>query len=1617
MNNMKVKKRLLAVLLTMTLLFTLFPAGSSGQTVQAAEGDGATVTEAVSDISLTGNGRQAVGSETSTKYAVVTGTLKAPAGTLAGSWPNIGIKVTSSTANSNWVDTFQIIYHDGAGYSIKLPVGDNASTTDGEGNKSNLQDSVYIDREIGKANLGVNLDAIFTADGLQVKVIRLDNWAYFLIDSGNGFELVHRMAIRTGASTAFQLVVDGAAASDSVTMSGITVTSGKDAAVNAFAKSKITLKQPSDWDESSREDSIYFPVNSTKWTVEARVSLTNYNEYDLTIHNRSVYVSPSGFGQGLAIFRENSGIWKIQDLGTWAGYNITGSHAQMLYDGTGGMWIRWMRNGSGLSVYTSADGTAWSYLGTRSISADNDRGIYLDTQRGAALTDVNISLNTAISQSNGAWTSISGSTEETYAVLSGTLKLIGGLSNYGDKWPNVDIQVVGNNSSRWNDNFQILYAKEHSCVEVKVSGGVNRGTFDGVEVAEHQWSNKGDGLLEKIETEGGLGFKVVRMNDWAYFLADTGNGYEIIGRMAGLSGKATNFALHNADLLDTNTVMLLNAEVTTGKEAAADALAGSRLKVQWGKNVSGAADSVYFPVDSTEWTLQAKVTLPTYSEIMGTEAERRTVHVGPGPGTTDDNVNNAYAWYYGLGINHDKGTAANRWKIQDTGKWKNVRSINADHAALMNPEAGGMWVRWVRSGDKLSFYTSADGNNWTFVTARTDLGEIPSTVTGMHIDADKETVLTNISLTLDKGVLKGATVSLGEDIGVNFYMELSAKTLADKNAYVQFTLPGANHTGDKVMVKDAVQGTYNGKNYYIFTCGIAAKEMASDIKVKIVGGDGIEGREYTYQVKTYGDEILADAASTYTDDDKTMVKAMLNYGAYAQQHFEYNTGNLANAAMSEADKTLQAITIGDSYKYTTSGSVSGLSYYGTSLMTTAKTTIRHYFELTGGSIGDYTFKYGTTTVQAVKKNSYWYVESPGIYASKLGENCVLTVTKGSESFTLTYNPYINVKAILEGASYSDTSKNLMKALYWYGAKASEYQRKKLTSTSLSYSTELLSDGSVDSNLFYRNDKKTNLPDPFILDNTERDGYYYMYGTEWQLSCYRSKNLTDWEYAGATLGSMMKDESGNRTEAGRVVASDVWAPEVVYDADTGLYYMFFSATPDPDTGVSVSGSAIFQLFVATSKYPYKDFQLVNFTDAASCGTGNTHSINKSAYPQYYAKYVFMEPSWYSNFSRNSGGTVRTEYANYAGAIDPHPFVDEDGKKYLYWVDDIGPNGICVVEMENWLKPKWSTAKKITYVHYYTMADYQTAKNGGSVTKVSYENESSNINEGPTVVKHNVKYYLTYSANSYTSGTYLVAQAVADSPTGSFRKLTEAEGGVLLSGEKTVNKEISGTGHHSFMVVNGRRYIIYHRHDDVSAGGYQRNPAIDEVKWVKVKDKNGNDLDVMYVNGPTTTAQPLLESFGKYRNIAGEAKVSGSGTVSYLTDGLLSVSKYANGTFLNYIKETSITGKSTFTFEFDTARTVRAIMVYNSKNESKIFKNISKIELVCESGGREVLYHMNNVAFKSNYYETSGSTVTYVTPGAAACAVFDELYVKSIRITVDVPQGQSSVGISEIRILGK
>ncbi len=573
-------------------------------------------------------------------------------------------------------------------------------------------------------------------------------------------------------------------------------------------------------------------------------------------------------------------------------------------------------------------------------------------------------------------------------------------------------------------------------------------------------------------------------------------------------------------------------------------------------------------------------------------------------------------------------------------------------------------------------------------------------------------------------------------------------------------------------------------------------------------------------------------------------------------------------------------------------------------------------------------------------------------------------------------------------------------------------------------------------LFYRNDRKIHTAaDPFVLDNTAVDGWYYLYGTYGSVITYRSLDLMEWEPVGNALDNLDYGEAGSLTEERRATWADIWAPEVIYDYDEKLYYMFFSATPQEESFKTANGvqegTAKEVLMVAVSQYPDHGFQLINFTDPDSCGAENLHTYNEvpgtldengnvlDAYPHYYAKYLLFDPVQYKAFAETIGG-FRGEYrGGYEQGIDPHPFVDDDGTKYMFWVDSTGSDRLCVVKMDNWLKPDWSTAKALLYHTFYTVEDWEKSQNGETVEFVSYELESVSINEGPQVIKHNGKYYLTYSMGAYSDSSYQVGQAVADNITGPYRKLTEAEGGVLMSGNTSGSQEISGTGHHGFVTVGEQLFMVYHRHNDIILGGGARNPAIDEIKWITIQDKDGNDLDVMYSNGPTCTVQPKVEKHADYVNIADEAQVSGSKDAKYLNDGLLSIYKYANPDFLQYIQETIITEKTTFTFDFEEAKTVRAVMVYNSKLETTAFTQVARVEFVCEEDGKEVVRFIKNISFGSENFQANDydGSIYYITPGAAAYAEFDALKVKSVRVTVEPPEGQDAVGISEIVILGK
>lgn len=583
------------------------------------------------------------------------------------------------------------------------------------------------------------------------------------------------------------------------------------------------------------------------------------------------------------------------------------------------------------------------------------------------------------------------------------------------------------------------------------------------------------------------------------------------------------------------------------------------------------------------------------------------------------------------------------------------------------------------------------------------------------------------------------------------------------------------------------------------------------------------------------------------------------------------------------------------------------------------------------------------------------------------------------------------------------------------------------------------------NLFYTNSVQQGSADPQVLDDTARSGYYYLYVTA---SIWRSKDLVNWTEVNGLL------VESNNDEEQKVLANAIWAPEVLYDEEMGKYVMFVSSTSETDNTYAsgkgvVDGGGYCMMHVALSDSPEGPFRLVNFAKADSCGEENVRTYNtqrgieltqeqvdsneyawvkegdkyyQAAFPQYFAKYLLFDPEQMYIFLQEYGDlTLSSRNGVYAqDTIDPHPFIDpKTGEKYLYFTSN-SLRVMIVVRMENWLTPDFSSAKIVMAQDYYTVEDWEQGKNKG----VSYE--SGVINEGPHVLYHEDTngrglYYLTYSMNDYGTSSYQVGIAVAENILGPYRKLRLEEGALLLCSSSTESNTISGAGHHCFLTVGDQDFIIYHRHKDYTAGGGPRYTAIDEYKWITVKDINGNDMDVPYTNGPTDSLQPLPEKHSEYRNLADEATVSVSDdevNADLVVDGLLTAHKTANATFMDYIQEAMITQKTTFAFKFDQAQTVRAVMVYNSHSEEFVFTNVDLIELVCEDGTIKTIH---DVKFDTDRYCTysgyENDELMYVATGVAAITEFYDTRVTEVRVTISVPEGQEAVGISEIRILGK
>lgn len=277
----------------------------------------------------------------------------------------------------------------------------------------------------------------------------------------------------------------------------------------------------------------------------------------------------------------------------------------------------------------------------------------------------------------------------------------------------------------------------------------------------------------------------------------------------------------------------------------------------------------------------------------------------------------------------------------------------------------------------------------------------------------------------------GMTLSLDGTIGFNFYV--NSDNALSEDAYVFFTLPSG--TTQTVSIIDAVE-TNDGLK---FTCNIPAKEMSDVIVATLYDGDEVVDTE-SVSIRDYAEVILKNESNNaaYTAA-QPLIKAMINYGAYAQKLFGYNVENLANKGY-ETDTDIQNVSYTDlsAFNKERQGQTGLGSLAGASLVLESETTLRMFFQFeTGVDLTDLTFTVDGVEQPYEKNGNYYIVDFKNIAAKDLDKDFTVTVSAGGKSFNATcsamtfcYNALTNTSNV--------ALQNVAKAMYLYNISANDY---------------------------------------------------------------------------------------------------------------------------------------------------------------------------------------------------------------------------------------------------------------------------------------------------------------------------------------------------------------------------------------------------------------------------------------------------------------------------------------------------------------------------------------------------------------------------------------------------
>ena len=267
--------------------------------------------------------------------------------------------------------------------------------------------------------------------------------------------------------------------------------------------------------------------------------------------------------------------------------------------------------------------------------------------------------------------------------------------------------------------------------------------------------------------------------------------------------------------------------------------------------------------------------------------------------------------------------------------------------------------------------------------------------------------------------LYGANMLLGNNLAMNFYIE-PADLEFGEDYYAVITKTYADREDLEIIIEDDEwEEAYN--MYRVSLDKIAAKEMADEITVVIYNDEDEQvSKTWVDSVRDYTMRVLVKEEAKTTSDKELLALyvEMLNYGAAAQDHFNYNEDDLANNELTAAQQAYGLGTVEmEDFR------VEGTGYVGTSLTLESNILMNFFFNNIPAehddmyAIATYTDHYGEAKQVKVEGENFvkhnstiWKVSVSGLVVADCRElvsvkvyeadgDVIASVTDSIESYT------------------------------------------------------------------------------------------------------------------------------------------------------------------------------------------------------------------------------------------------------------------------------------------------------------------------------------------------------------------------------------------------------------------------------------------------------------------------------------------------------------------------------------------------------------------------------------------------------------------------------------------